>query len=594
MTDGVDRVQGSTTRGPGIPKFNANEITSYIGDEIGKGSYGVIYSLNGFHNLALKEISIIDYDNDALKTVKFQMSVITKLSHPAIIKYHQVIEYDNFIYIVMDRYHENLSNFINKSKRHRVCLSKEWLYSVIEQIAVALDYLCNFSYEDPDYGTVSGIVHRDIKPDNILVDESGKHVVLTDFGLCKNSVHSESTLAGTKPYMAPETLIHNETSAASDVWSLAVIIYEITTMKKLNFLNGKSAADVFVSEWKPDLRAVTDGFIRAILESIFVLNPKERPTARDLIDLFKTTDSSIQDLGIQVKMLKLTLCNANIRISSLEKESQLKSNRITTLEKELEEHVSKLNDLEQKFTDAINSLKTKISQHGADVAKPSSTSSIAEDAASSSSEGKKFLGKIVRAAMDDSPDGISSLLTVLALKKIYDDIMDLDDSSSDKGITDLMRAADKGDVEMVKQLLPQQQGQQAKAKVLVRGLPLVGRTALMGAAARGHTEVVRILVDHEGGMRDERGWTSLMIAALNNHPECVELLLEKESGMQKDDGYTALMLAANNNNQECARLLIDKEKDMQNKKGETALDIAINNDYGAIVAMLLEQIPDTN
>lgn len=585
MTDGVDRTQNLAARGSTAPNFSATEILDRMRGEIGRGSFGIVYSLDGFPDLAVKEIRIDGQNSDVVRSVRFEISVILEMSHPGILKYYQAIEDSDFIYIVMDRHHENLDSFLIKSKRRKLYPSVEEIFSIIGQIAAALDYLCSFSHKDADGNVVNGVVHRDIKPTNVLVSENGKRVALADFGLCKSSARSGSTFAGTKSYMAPESLIHKKTSIASDIWGLGVIIYEVATMKKLNFLNGKSPEDVFVAGWRPDLSAVTDDFIRAILEKIFVLDPKERPTARDLVSLFKLTEVSTKDLGIQVRMLKFTLSNANVRISSLESESKAKTNEIVALRRDLEKSNAKINELEQKFEATINDLKSQVQR----AIESSSASSTTKKSPRSSSKGGDLLGKLLRSTIGDSSDGVDGLLTALAIKKIHDGIMESDDSSSDKGITDLMRAADRGDVEAVKRLIPEQKGQQTAGTVSVRGLSLEGRTALMGAAARGHTEVVRLLVDHEGGMTDRRGWSALMIASRNDHPGCVELLLQKEAGMQMNDGETALMLAARNNNLGCIKLLLEKEARLQMDDGDTALILAVHRNNARAVRLLLEK-----
>ena len=78
----------------------------------------------------------------------------------------------------------------------------------------------------------------------------------------------------------------------------------MTTLRKPDFLEGKDPKDVFIDRWRPDLSGVTDGFIKSILERIFVLEPKERLTARELHKTLATFDTSVGELGGQCAMLK--------------------------------------------------------------------------------------------------------------------------------------------------------------------------------------------------------------------------------------------------------------------------------------------------
>ena len=176
-------------------------------------------------------------------------------------------------------------------------------------------------------------------------------------------------------------------------------------------------------------------------------------------------------------------------------------------------------------------------------------------------------------------------------------ILELLGPTDEDGETALMRAAERGDVEAVRALIPLQKGRQTLRKININGVWIFRRgTALMRAASCEHAEVVRLLVDHEGGMQDSYGYTALMYAAQHGHTECVKLLAEQEAGMQDEDGWTALMKAVAGNNLECARLLAEREKDMKTTRkcygflpGTTALDIAKRRGLTRIISILSDE-----
>lgn len=104
-----------------------------------------------------------------------------------------------------------------------------------------------------------------------------------------------------------------------------------------------------------------------------------------------------------------------------------------------------------------------------------------------------------------------------------------------------------------------------------------GRTALMFAAANGHTKCIKLLAK-ETRLKDQQGLTALIYAVKNRNRDAIPLLVKDEAGMQDNQGFTALMYATADNDIETVSILIKKaagkELKKQNNKGETALMIA--------------------
>lgn len=98
------------------------------------------------------------------------------------------------------------------------------------------------------------------------------------------------------------------------------------------------------------------------------------------------------------------------------------------------------------------------------------------------------------------------------------------DPTNDKGVTALMRAADNGDVQMVKLLVPLQKGSITTEEEQINGCLMSGRTALMGAAAYGHTNIIELLLDYEKGMTNNEDYTALKIAEQCGNQSAIEML----------------------------------------------------------------------
>ncbi|ESU41364.1 Calmodulin [Giardia duodenalis] len=179
---------------------------------------------------------------------------------------------------------------------------------------------------------------------------------------------------------------------------------------------------------------------------------------------------------------------------------------------------------------------------------------------------------------------------MIAARMKHEDIVELLDPTDEDGVTALMRAAARRNTEMVELLVPLQKGKQTLGGTMLNDLWIrKGGTALIVGAAHGHAEVVRVLAEHEGGMKDDFSRTALIHAAEKGHAHCVELLAEKEGGMQDKYGYTALMHTVRDNRMECVKLLLEKEGNIQDKDGVTALMLAACNRDPDYVKLLLEK-----
>uniref|UniRef100_A0A0G4ICY2 Uncharacterized protein n=1 Tax=Chromera velia CCMP2878 TaxID=1169474 RepID=A0A0G4ICY2_9ALVE len=104
-----------------------------------------------------------------------------------------------------------------------------------------------------------------------------------------------------------------------------------------------------------------------------------------------------------------------------------------------------------------------------------------------------------------------------------------------------------------------------------------GETALMLVSDRGHTDIVRLLVDAKANvdMQDKNGQTALILVSCKGHADIVRLLVDAKANvdMQDKNGKTALFLASENRHTDIVRLLVDAKAnvDMQDKNGKTAL-----------------------
>ncbi len=98
---------------------------------------------------------------------------------------------------------------------------------IVFMVLRALNYAHTYRFENGDVG----LIHRDVSPGNILIDEIRGFVKLTDFGVAlrKSATTQKSTIAGKVPYMAPEVLREEKVDARADLYSLGLVAYELIT-----------------------------------------------------------------------------------------------------------------------------------------------------------------------------------------------------------------------------------------------------------------------------------------------------------------------------------------------------------------------------
>src|SRR5438477_144896 len=207
----------------------AVELLGELGDyelleEIGRGGQGVVFrarqkSLN--RTVALKVISLGQWASKAhLKRFRLEAEAAARLEHPGIVPIHEVGERDGTCYFSM--------KFVEGGQLDEVARREPI------PIRRAVELMANVA-RTVHYAHEHGILHRDIKPGNILLDAKGEPH-LTDFGLAR-LVESESSVThtldilGTPSYMAPEQAVGNNTavSHATDVYGIGAVLYQLLT-----------------------------------------------------------------------------------------------------------------------------------------------------------------------------------------------------------------------------------------------------------------------------------------------------------------------------------------------------------------------------
>jgi serine/threonine protein kinase len=203
-----------------------NQVSHYvINDLIAKGGMGVVWrawDLEQNQPVALKAVA-----NDLVADPAFKLRIRDearrhqRLQHPNIVPVLDVFEADGETCIIMKLIEgTSLDNFLKSQAQHRLAIH--------EAVPIVRDIL-----EALDYAHQQGIVHRDVKPSNVLLDTNNR-ALLIDFGIALAMGEERRTRAGqiigTPTYMSPEQIVKPQSiDHRSDVYSVGCVFYEMLT-----------------------------------------------------------------------------------------------------------------------------------------------------------------------------------------------------------------------------------------------------------------------------------------------------------------------------------------------------------------------------
>ncbi|OCT92228.1 hypothetical protein XELAEV_18015284mg [Xenopus laevis] len=218
-------------------KFEISEISVNKGPEkirpecfellrvLGKGGYGKVFQVRkviGAHTgkifamKVLKKAMIVRNAKDTAHT-KAERNILEEVKHPFIVDLIYAFQTGGKLYLILE--YLSGGELFMQLEREGIFMEDTACFYLAE-ISMALGHLHQ-----------KGIIYRDLKPENIMLNLQG-HVKLTDFGLCKESIHDGTvthTFCGTIEYMAPEILMRSGHNRAVDWWSLGALMYDMLT-----------------------------------------------------------------------------------------------------------------------------------------------------------------------------------------------------------------------------------------------------------------------------------------------------------------------------------------------------------------------------
>jgi serine/threonine protein kinase len=190
-------------------------------EKIGEGGMGEVYKAEDTklkRTIALKFLpKTMTANAESRARFEQEAQVAAALNHPNIVTVYEIGEHDEQVFMAME--YVDGQTLKEKIAFHPLPLTE--VLEITEKICEGLGAAHK-----------AGIIHRDIKPQNILVDKNN-HIKILDFGLAKlkgvSPLTKEASTLGTVNYMSPEQAKGKEVDQRTDIWSLGVVLYEMLT-----------------------------------------------------------------------------------------------------------------------------------------------------------------------------------------------------------------------------------------------------------------------------------------------------------------------------------------------------------------------------
>ncbi|PAA47086.1 hypothetical protein BOX15_Mlig007654g1 [Macrostomum lignano] len=238
---------------------------------LGQGSFGRVFlvrKLTGHDAGTLYAMKVLRKATlkirDRVRT-KMERNILADVDHPFIVKLHYAFQTEGKLYLILE-FLRGGDLFSRLSKE--IMFTEDDVKFYLAELALALGHLHSL-----------GIIYRDLKPENVLLDEQG-HIKLTDFGLSKESIFDDESktysFCGTVEYMAPEVVNRKGHGTASDWWSYGVLMFEMLT-GQLPF-QGANRKDTMqqILKAKLGMPQFLSPDAQSLLRALFKRNPANR------------------------------------------------------------------------------------------------------------------------------------------------------------------------------------------------------------------------------------------------------------------------------------------------------------------------------
>ncbi len=274
---GTTRIAFGQVQKRGLP-----QITGYrVIDELGRGGMGYVYRAEqtSLHREVALKVLNRELTKDPAFVAKFvaEARAAAKLQHPNVVQVFDVDNDGETYFYAMELMHDgSLEDW----------LKQQGAMPVDRALRVVADAAAGLAYAES-----LGIVHRDIKPDNLMLDHHGA-VKIADLGLASTVEETEEKAIGTPHFMAPEQVLRKEIDHRTDLYALGCTFYRLVTGKTP--FRGQSVKDILRAQVKDEAEPAHKANTNVSAEVGGII---QRLMAKDPAQRYQTANDLLEDLG---------------------------------------------------------------------------------------------------------------------------------------------------------------------------------------------------------------------------------------------------------------------------------------------------------
>jgi len=263
-----------------------------FGERIGKGNFGEVYKGTYLGtDVAIKRLFFVD-DDFMQKYIEREMDTLTQLNHPNIVQLMGLCIGMDDLYIITE--FVKGGNLHSKLEDKALDLPWKLRVSILRDVALAMNYL-----------HAKDKIHRDLKSHNLLVTEDWK-VKVCDFGLARSAPDDQEkkgglTIVGTNEWMAPEVAMGETYDSSADVFSYAMVIYEILTRTDPPARKLKDCYAFKAEDFKSKIPSEVPEKLWELLCDCAATTPADRPDFKSIVTRVREIYDGIEGVPLPGK-----------------------------------------------------------------------------------------------------------------------------------------------------------------------------------------------------------------------------------------------------------------------------------------------------